>query len=92
MQDQKSQTFKAKREQHEVTQQLKDELKKFNATKKKVIGAFGEEELNIPELAEKTGLSREEALYYAMTFLKFGWLKTTRLDDMDEYYYYKISK
>ncbi len=90
--EEKHNTFRLKREQYEVPKAVRDDLKTFNATKKKVLEAFGDDQLNIPELAEKTGLSRDEALYYAMTCLKFGWIRTVGLDDMDEFYYYKINK
>jgi len=85
-------TFKIKRETYQVSQKVKDNLKSFNAVKKKILGAFGDEELNIPQLAEKTGLSKEETMYYTMSFLKFGLIQTVRLDDADEFYFYKIKK
>ena len=92
MEEKTGSTFKIKRETHLVSQTVKDNLKSFNAIKKKIIEAFGNEELSIPQLAEKTGLSKEETMYYTMSFLKFGLIQTVRLDDADEYYFYKIKK
>ena len=92
MEEKKSNTYKLKRESHQVSQQAKDNLKIYSAMKKKIMEAFGDEELTIPQLAEKTGLSRNETLYYAMSLLKFGILENVRLDDMDEFYLYKIRK
>lgn len=85
-------TFKVKRETHQVSQTVKNNLKAYNSIKKKIIEAIGNEELTIPQLAEKTGISKDEALYYTMSLLKFGFIETVRLDDMDEYYIYKIKK
>lgn len=85
-------TFKIKRESFQVSQKVKENLKTYNTIKKKIIEAFGDEELNIPQIAEKTGLSKEEAMYYTMSLLKFGLIQTVKLDDADEFYFYKIKK
>ena len=88
--DSKRDTFKKKRETHEVPQAVKDNLKNYNAVKKQIITAFGDEELTVPQLAEKTGLSKSQVLYYVMSLLKFGVVQTVGIDDMDEFYIYKI--
>jgi len=88
----KGNTFKAKRETCQVPQAVKDNLKAYNSIRRKIVEAFGNEEMTIPQLAEKTGISKEDAVYFTMSLLKFGQLETVRLDDMDEYYFYKIRK
>jgi len=90
MEDRTGNTFKIRRETHQVSQRVRDNLKSFNAIKKRIIEAFGNEELTIPQLAEKTGLNREDTTYYTMSLLKFGLIQTVRLDDADEFYFYKI--
>ncbi len=92
MKEKTGSTFKIKRETYQVTQTAKDNLKSFNAIKKKIMEAFGDEEKTIPQLVEKTGLSKEETVYYTMSLLKFGLIQAVRLDDADEFYYYKIRK
>lgn len=90
MEDKTGNTFKIRRETHQVSQRVRDNLKSFNAIKKRIIEAFGNEELTIPQLAEKTGLNKEDTTYYTMSLLKFGLIQTVRLDDADEFYFYKI--
>ena len=88
----KKETFKIKRETHTVSQKVKDQLKEFNKIRKKILEAIGDEELNILDIAAKTGMSKEETVYYVMSLVKFNKLQATNMDDMDEYYFYKIKK
>jgi len=92
MEDKKQDTFRIKRETHQVSQQVKDNLKAYNQMKKKVIKAIGDEELNIPQIAEKLNISKSDTLYYVMSLLKFGVVQAAGIDDMDEYYFYKLKK
>jgi len=88
----KKETFKIKRETHTVSQKVKDQLKQFNQIRKKILEAIGEEELNIPDIAAKIGMSTEETVYYVMSLVKFNKLQAAGMDDMDEYYFYKIKE
>jgi predicted transcriptional regulator len=92
MEEKKSQTFRIKRETFKVSQEVKDKLKTYNSAKKKIIAAMGEEELNIPQISEKIEMSKADTLYYLMTLLKFGMVEVVGMDDMDEYYIYKLKK
>ncbi len=85
----KTETFKKKRETHEVSQKAKNNLKEYNSIKKKVLEAFGSEELNVPQVAEKIGMSKDETNYYVMTMLKFNMLQVVCMDDNDEFFIYK---
>lgn len=92
MEDQKEFTFRKKREQHNVSQQVKDHLKEYNAIRKRITEAMGDDDCSIPELAQKIGMTHSETLYYMMSMLKFGQISCTGIDDMDEFYLYKIVK
>ena len=48
------------------------------------------EKATIPELAEKLDMRSSEVVYYLMSMLKYGDIETVGLDDMDEYYIYKL--
>lgn len=85
-------TFRIKRETHTVSQKTKENLKNFNIVKKKILDALGDEELTVPQVADKIAMSRSETLYYMMSLLKFNIIQTVGLDDMDEFYIYKIKK
>jgi predicted transcriptional regulator len=88
----KRDSFKIKRESHPVSQQAKDDLKQYNAVKKKILDSMGNEELTIPQIADKIKMSKAETLYYVMSLLKFGLIQVLRIDDMDEFYIYKVMK
>jgi hypothetical protein len=92
MEDKKKETFKIKRETHTVSQEIKDNLKSYNQIKRKIVEAIGDEELSVPQIAEKIQMSKPDTLYYVMSLLKFGVVQTVGIDDMDEYYYYKLKK
>ncbi len=89
MEVKKTETFKIKRETHQVSQAAKDNLKSFNSIKKKILEAFGNEELNVPQVASKIAMSKDETNYYVMTLLKFNMLQVVGIDDNDEFYTYK---
>jgi len=92
MEEQKNQTFRIKRETFQVSQEVKDQLKAYNSVKKKIIAAMGEDELNVPQISERIEMSKPDTLYYLMTLLKFGMVEVVGIDDMDEYYIYKLKK
>jgi len=90
MEEKKRDTFRIKRETHSISQKVKDQLKTYNAVKKSIIAAMGNEELNIPQIAEKINMNTADTMYYVMSLLKFNIIQTVRLDDKDEFYFYKI--
>ena len=85
-------TFKIKRESHPVSQQVRDQLKSYNAVKKSILEAIGDDELTVPQIAEKIKMNSADTLYYVMSLLKFNVLQVAGIDDMDEFYFYKIKK
>jgi hypothetical protein len=92
MEEKKRETCRIRRERRPATQQAKDNLKAFTAIKKKVLESMGDEELTIPQIAEKIKMSEAETLYYVMTLLKFGSIRALRIDDRDEFYIYQAKK
>lgn len=85
-------TYKIKRQNHTVSQKSKEQLKAYNLKKKKIIDNLTGKKLTIPELAKLCGYSEKETLYLVMSLLKFGDIQVSGIDDMDEYYYYKIKE
>jgi hypothetical protein len=41
-------------------------------------------------LAKELNLPADEVMYYLMSLLKYGLIETGEIDDMDEYFKYKI--
>ena len=92
MEAEKGKTFKYLREKREVSKEAKDNLKYFNNMKRNILSALEESEMNIPQLANKISVPEHEVVYYLMTLVKYGYIQTGAVDDMDEYFSYKIKK
>ncbi len=90
MEEKQGQTYKLLREKREVPESVKENLKKFTRTKKSILEALKEEEMTVRQLSQKLGLPSHELLFYLMTLVKYGSVQTGIIDDMDEYYTYKI--
>lgn len=75
-----------------IPEHAKENLKEFNAIKKRILEALADEDLTVKQLSDKTGMPTHETMYYLMSLVKFGFVKTGEIDDMDEYYTYKLNK
>lgn len=75
-----------------MPEQAKQNLKEYNGIKKLILEALKDEDLTIKQLTEKTKLPSDEVVYYLMSLVKYGFVKTGDIDDMDEYYTYKLNK
>ena len=71
-----------------IPEQAKENLKAFNAIKKQILEALKDEDLTIKQLTEKLNMPSDEVVYYLMSLVKYGFVKTGEVDDMDEYYTY----
>ena len=92
MEVEKGKTFKYLREKREVSQAAKDNLKQFIKIKREILDALKEKEMTINELTDKLGMPKHEVVFYLMTLVKYGNVQTGSIDDMDEYYSYKLKK
>ncbi|MBN2274640.1 MAG: hypothetical protein JXR41_10575 [Bacteroidales bacterium] len=91
MEPEKGKTYRIMREKRSVSQQTKDRLKYFNTIKKEICDALKERDLTIDELSQKLKRPKHEIVYYLMTLIKYDYVKTGAIDDMDEYYSYKLN-
>ena len=90
MEIEKGKTFRYLREKREVSEAAKENLKKYTRIKKSILDALREEEMTIVQLAEKLDMPEHEVVYWLMTLAKYGFVQAGAIDDMDEYFYYKI--
>ena len=88
----KGKTFRYLREKREISESAKENLKNFTRVKKSITDALKEEEMTIDQLAKKLGMAKHDVVYYLMTLVKYGLVETGSIDDMDEYYSYKLKK
>lgn len=92
MEIEKGKTFKYLRDKREVPQQVKDQLKEFNRIKKAMLDALKESDLTIDQLTQNLNMPKSEVVYYLMSLIKYGFVQTGEVDDMDEYFTYKLKK
>ena len=90
MATEKSMTVKILRETHKVSDQVKENLKQFNRDKKQILEALKEGEKTIAQMSKETNMDRAKTLYITMTLAKFGFVSAGTVDDMDEYFTYKL--
>ena len=90
MEIEKGKTYKYRREIREVSQAAKDNMKNFSKIKKSILEALKDDESTVEQLSEKLEMQRPELLFYLMSLLKYGYIETAGLDDMDEYFSYKL--
>ena len=83
-------TAKYLRDKQGVPERVKEELKEYNRIKKAITGALKEEELTIAQLSEKLEMDKSEVMYYLMSLVKYGIVAIGEVDDMDEYFSYKL--
>ncbi len=92
MEIEKGKTYKYLREKREVSQTAKDNLKQFIKIKKSILDSLQEGDMTIEELTKKLNMPKYEVVYYLMSLVKFGFVQTGAVDDMDSYYSYKLKK
>lgn len=88
----KGKTFKYLRDKRGVSDAAKENLKSYNKTKKTILDALKDEELTVGQIAQKTDMPKHEVVFYLMTLVKYGMVQPAAIDDMDEYYSYKLKK
>ncbi len=90
MEIEKGKTAKYLREKRGgIPEQAKENLKEFNGIKKRMLDALAEGDLTVAQMSEKLEMPTHEVVYYLMSLVKYGLVKTGDIDDMDEYYTYK---
>jgi DNA-directed RNA polymerase specialized sigma subunit len=92
MEVEKGKTYKYLREKREVSQAAKDNLKHFNQIKKAVLDSLKEGDLTIDQMSNKLNMPKDEVVFYLMSLIKYGYVQTGAIDDMDEYYSYNLKK
>jgi len=88
----KTRTIDYIKEKRSVPEELKERRKEYARIRKAILNVLKEGDYTIPELAAETGLPLEIVTYNLMTLRKYGDVITGELDDMDEYFYYKLKQ
>ena len=75
-----------------IPEKAKENLKEFNRIKKLISEALTVEDMTIKQLTVKLNMPSDEVVFYLMSLVKYGVVKIGDIDDMDEYYTYKLNK
>ena len=75
-----------------VSDEVKAKRKEFNRIKKLILKALAPGPKSIPQLAKEIDLSIDVITFHLMTLRKYGDVETGEIDDMDEYFSYKLKQ
>ncbi len=75
-----------------VSEEVKVNVKAFNKMKREILKALEEKPKTVPEIAKELNLSMDEITYHLMSLRKFGSIQVDEIDDMDEFFTYKLKK
>jgi hypothetical protein len=71
---------------------VKQHHKDYLQLRKQIRQVLKEEPETIPGIAKKTGIPSDQVLFVVMTMRKYNEVETGELDDLDEYYFYKLKE
>ena len=92
MEPPKVKTIDIIKEKRTVSAEAKQKLKEYNQIKKLILKSLELEAKTIPQIAGETKLPLDVVTFYLMTLRKYGSVETGEIDDMDEYFSYKLKK
>jgi predicted Rossmann fold nucleotide-binding protein DprA/Smf involved in DNA uptake len=88
--EKKERTIDIIKQKRTVSESVIEGRKKFNNFKKSIKDALKDAPKTIPQIAAEIQMPVHETTYYLMAMQKFGDVVVDSLDDMDEYYFYKL--
>lgn len=80
------------KEKRSVSGEVKEKIKSFTKIKRLILKALEEEPKSVPQIAKEIELPSDIVTYHLMTLQKYGNVEVDDIDDMDEYYLYKLKK
>ena len=75
-----------------VSPEIKEKQKEYRQIRKSILKNLEEGSKSIPDLAEAIGYPNDIVTFYLMTLRKYGEVEVDELDDMDEYFTYKLKE
>ena len=86
----KTKTIKIIKETRKVPKHVSDSRKQYVQIRKTILEALKDEGKTIPQIAKETNTPLDVTTYYLMSLIKFGEIAVEGIDDMDEYFIYKL--
>ena len=78
------------KKKRKVSDSVKENIKAFNKIKRLILKSLETEEKTIPQIAQETDLPPDVVTYHLMTLQKYGNVEAGEVDDLDEFYFYKL--
>jgi hypothetical protein len=75
-----------------IPDSVKQRHKDYLQLRKQIRQVLQEQAETIPGISLKTGIPSDQVLFVVMTMRKYNEVETSDLDDMDEYYFYKLKE
>ena len=75
-----------------IPDSVKENMKAFNKIKRLILKSLETEEKTVPQIAKEVNLPLDVVTYHLMTLQKYGNIEAGEVDDMDEFYFYKLKK
>jgi len=75
-----------------VSEKLKQEQKEYRSFDKPILKALKDGPKTIPQIAKEIDMAMDVVVYHLMGLRKIGKVEVGEIDDMDEYYFYKLKK
>lgn len=80
------------KKKRKVSDSVKENMKAFNKIKRQILKSLETEEKTVPQIAQEIDLPLDVVTYHLMTLQKYGNIEAGEVDDMDEFYFYKLKK
>ena len=88
----KTKTINIIKETRKVPYHVTEGRKKYVQIRRAILETLKTEGKTIPQIVAAANLPLAETTYYLMTLQKFGEITVEGIDDMDEYFIYKLRK
>lgn len=90
MKENSKRTFVAAKKARGVSEKARERSKTFREIRKLIHKSIESEAKTIPQIAAEINLPPETVTFNLMTCRKYGQIDVIGIDDMDEYYLYKL--
>ena len=78
------------KQKRKVLEALRQRHKEYLAMRKKIREALADGESTIPEIAKKSGIPANNVVFVVMTMRKYNEIVAGEMDELHEYYQYKL--
>ncbi|MBN3034597.1 MAG: winged helix-turn-helix transcriptional regulator [Bacteroidales bacterium] len=80
------------KQNRKVSEELKEKVKEEGRIHREILKSLKEKSMTIPQIAQETGLAMKVVTYHLMTLMKYGKIVAGEMDDMDEFFNYKLKE